>query len=271
MQQRFDGRMDEIAMARIREFAPTDGQPYWLAFSGGKDSCVLMDLTKRSGVIFEAVYNVTGIDPPEVLAFMREHHPDVRWIRPDRPFFVRLLERGFPTRKARWCCEFYKEGRRQDGQIQDGGRTVLTGVRAAESIRRRNRGMVSQYHRGTIRKTMVNPIIDWSESDVWTYIREHKLPYCSLYDEGWSRLGCILCPQNRESWREAERWPRFAAAWRRAFVALWQKHAGLQERWSSPDVLFETWMDRDAPLHGDLTTDAECELFTGAGCERKPS
>ena len=92
----------EAAALRLSE----DG--YWLAFSGGKDSIVILDLARQAGVAFKAVYNVTTIDPPELVRFIKREHPDVEWNRPRIPMLLKLSEstNGPPTRAARWCSAF---------------------------------------------------------------------------------------------------------------------------------------------------------------------
>ena len=59
--------------------------------------------------------------------------------------------------------------------------------------------------------TLINPIIDWTTDEVWEFIREYNVPYCSLYDEGFKRLGCIGCPMASKQMREYEfeRWPKY--------------------------------------------------------------
>lgn len=70
--------------------------------------------------------------------------------------------------------------------------------------------------------TLINPIIDWTNGEVWEFIREYNIPYCSLYDEGFDRLGCIGCPMSSRADREKEfeRWPKYKAAYMRAFKKL---------------------------------------------------
>ena len=237
------GLDDKVAKSieRIKAFEPPEG--YYLAFSGGKDSVVCKALLDMAGVKYEAVYHVTSVDPPELVRFIKEKHPDVvREVPRDKdgkPITMwNLIPRKHrpPTRVARYCCEELKES-------GGDGRMTITGVRWAESPRRRdNHGIVTVMNVGDRmaidfgsedfrrakssvvlvndnedsrrlveqcykrKKTTVNPIIDWSDEDVWGFIKKFNVPYCSLYDEGFSRLGCIGCPMASQRERERESW-----------------------------------------------------------------
>lgn len=133
----------QTAIERLRAFEPKD-RPYWLAFSGGKDSCVILELAKMAGVKFEAHYNVTSVDPPELVRFVKREHPEVSFDIPHdkngKPISMwsLLKERATPpTRIARYCCEKLKES---SGK----GTITITGVRWAESVNRKtNQGMVT--------------------------------------------------------------------------------------------------------------------------------
>jgi phosphoadenosine phosphosulfate reductase len=94
----------EIAIKFLQDHEPEEG--YFLGFSGGKDSIVLYDLAVRSGVNFKAYYSATGIDPPEVVKFIRDQYPDVEWLRPKTSFWTAIKNKGFPTKMARWCCDY---------------------------------------------------------------------------------------------------------------------------------------------------------------------
>jgi len=100
-----------------------------------------------------------------------------------------------------------------------------------------------------LRKRMLHPIIDWSDDDVWGFIRQEQVPYCSLYDEGFDRLGCILCPSECNPDRiqmQMDRWPQFVKAYINTFdklVAL-RKEAGRKCTWANGQELFDWWVDR---------------------------
>ena len=199
----------ETAVERLRYFEPDDG--YYLAFSGGKDSVVIHDLAMKAGVRFDAHYNVSPIDPPEIHQFIKRYYQSVVWDIHAKNFWKRFMYEGPPLRTQRWCCELIKEA---GGK----GRLVLTGIRWAESSRRRGRMLFEPcFHEA--RTFYLHPIIDWSTEDVWAYIRDNGLAYCKLYDEGFTRLGCVLCPYagNRDTARALIRFPKLVRVWQHAF------------------------------------------------------
>ncbi len=245
MQRLLNGQtIDEVAIERLRQFADVANAKhdngYMLAFSGGKDSVVILDLARRSGVKFEAVYNLTTVDPPEVVKFVKATE-GVRISRPEMTMWQLVRKKGMPPlRHARYCCEVMKE---RNGE----GRFVITGVRWEESSRRSNRKMVESCYRNPRSETQyLNPIIDWTTGDVWQYIRDRGLPYCSLYDEGWKRVGCVLCPMCADPQREIRRWPKLAAAWKRAIVSTWRPDdPRLQKKFPSGEAYWQWWLQRN--------------------------
>ena len=76
--------------------------------------------------------------------------------------------------------------------------------------------------------TLINPIIDWTTDEVWEFIREYKIPYCCLYDEGFKRLGCIGCPMGTVKHRmmEFERWPKYKNLYLIAFGKMIENRGG---------------------------------------------
>ncbi|MGB4291857.1 MAG: hypothetical protein WBJ37_03110 [Bacteroidales bacterium] len=119
----------KIAIGRLQTFEPPEG--YYLAFSGGKDSQCIYHLAKEAGVKFDAHYNVTGIDPPELVYFIRENYPDVSFDKPGTTMWELIIKNNCPpTRIQRWCC---RELKKHGGE----GRICVAGIRWAESTRRK--------------------------------------------------------------------------------------------------------------------------------------
>lgn len=195
-----------------------------------------------------------------------------------------------PTRIARYCCEKLKES-------GGDGRMTVTGVRWAESVNRRyNQGIVSVFgeHKGEVpdgfklsvrrkslilvndntdsrrlveqcyrrRKTSVNPIIDWTDAEVWEFIQAEHIPHCELYHEGYDRLGCIGCPMASTRSRERDflRWPKYKQAYLTAFGRMIERRrkrhaddpsrpiwrAGAQDvNNPTPMDVFNWWMEYD--------------------------
>ena len=257
---------ERMAIERLKSFEPADG--YYVAFSGGKDSQCVYHLCKLGGVKFDAHYAITSVDPPELVRFIRRQYPDVIWERQHdkdgKPITMWNLIASHtlpPTRKVRYCCAHLKE---PGGE----GRVVVTGVRWAESNNRKlthgvvgfrgkpvstqkianevgadyklnkhgdvilnddndeNRRMVEQCYR--TRKTMVNPIVDWTDEDVWWFLNKYNIPHCELYDQGFTRLGCIGCPLSGSGnmIRDFERWPKYKELYIRAFQRMIDNHPG---------------------------------------------
>ena len=259
-QLNFEGKNKvEVSIMRLREFEPlTKGEGFYFADSYGKDSCAVERLLDMADVKHDAHYSKGGIDPPELVLFGREYHPDTFIERPEMSVWKGVMIHGMPRRQSRWCCELIKEK-------HGSGRIVVTGIRWAESSRRRQRPMLEavKYHPKRKSGTFLHPIIDWPDSQVWAYIHSRNVTYCNLYDEGWKRLGCVGCPMVRDT-KAGLRWPKTLDIWRRGIFAWYRRKQ--PERWSSPQALWEAWLDRDRSLMGDIRED-ECTLFDSFGSE----
>jgi phosphoadenosine phosphosulfate reductase len=93
-------------------------------------------------------------------------------------------------------------------------------------------------------------MIDWTDAEVWEFIRSENIPYCSLYDEGWHRLGCIGCPVAGKHGREREfaRWPRVKMAYIKAFdrmLAERERRGKESPNWMNGQDVFNWWMGYD--------------------------
>lgn len=268
----------ELAIERLRAYEPEEG--YFVAFSGGKDSVVVKALCDMAGVKYDAHYNVTSVDPPELVQFVKTFD-DVQMDSPkdkdgNRITMWNLIPKKKmpPTRIVRYCCQELKE---TNGK----GRVTVTGVRWAESAnRRKNQGGVTIFDKSAkkvlddagidyidtdrggmvlnldnadtrsamelcyrTRKTLINPIIEWEDEDVWEFINTYNIPYCKLYDQGYKRLGCVGCPMSYHKKEELERYPKYKQAYLRAFQRMLEEiwKTGGDTSWKTAEDVMEWW------------------------------
>lgn len=248
-------KAEKIALSYDQE----DG--FYLAFSGGKDSQALLHMAQLAGVKFRAHMNLTSVDPPEVIRFVRTNYKEVEMNKPHKSIFRIAVEKQIlPTQRVRWCCAEYKEN-------AGAGKVTLIGIRRKESSRRAKRNEVEISNRkfsgslddfeeyrqeqkakrarrrskkdgvnitnadneqtlGCINgkeSLLISPIINWSERDVWEFLNDVvSVPHCSLYDEGWKRIGCIGCPMSSRKQKlfEIKRYPHVKRNWIKAIKAI---------------------------------------------------
>ena len=234
---------------------------FYLAFSGGKDSQVLYHLSKESGVKFTTHMNLTSVDPPEVIRFVKNKYPDVKLIKPKISIFDMAIKKHIlPTMKFRWCCAEYKE---TSGE----GRVTLIGIRRSESVRRSKRNELeisknklsvnfdqfSEHEEKIVScvngkdKVIISPILNWSERDVWDFIRDRKLEYCKLYDEGYKRIGCILCPMSsyKQCLRDTERYPHVKQKWINTIKKLTELgYFNRSKTKENTEIKFDWWISK---------------------------
>lgn len=201
-----------------------DNQVIEVAYSGGKDSDVILQLTKESGIPYRAIYKNTTIDPPKTIAHVKSKGVEI--VNPKKSFFQLVADNGFPSRKMRYCCRELKEYKILD--------KVILGVRQAESRKRKERYTEPTRCRVYSKKEeteQILPIRDWADEDVAEYIADRKIQCHPLYyDEQGDfhverRLGCVGCPlQSRKKRIQAfiEN-PRFLKAWIIAGQKYWNK------------------------------------------------
>lgn len=263
-------RKVDYSIALLRKAEPLalkmhpDG--FHLAFSGGKDSQVLYHIAKMAGVKFKAHMQITTLDPPELMQFIRKNYPDVQLHRPEINFY-KLIEKKkmLPLRQSRYCCAYLKE--------QAGAGTVtLLGVRKEESAKRAARSEVERIHSnpekravnldqfnvnseqehsciGGEDKIVVSPIFKWSKADVWNLIRGNGIEYCKLYDEGFHRIGCLFCPMasKRERARARKRYPGFERLIKRSIQKLIDEHGYFNNYEATADEIFNWWLSDRNP------------------------
>lgn len=241
------------------------------AFSGGKDSQCCYHLCKDAGIDFHAQYSVTRFEPPELIRFIRENYPDVTFRRAYKDsLFNCIKRRGLPNRFFRWCCDA-KHVKTEGYDI------AVIGVRSAESLRRaKNWRFFGQKQDRTY---YVCPIFDWTDNDVWEYLNSKNLPHCSLYDEGYNRIGCVLCPLSMKNHdKDLARYPKTVSLLRNAFFAYYEEmrkkqfttKRGVFVRYlanTPKEELFENWVRGGMHVLSDTRSaegDEQC-LFAGTG------
>lgn len=224
--------------------------PLTVGYSGGKDSDVILQLAKESGVPFRVTHNLTTADPPDnvyyirgVFRKLREEGIDCRINVPRRSLWRIMRETlVIPSRIMRVCCRELKERKMPDAPY------IVTGVRWAESAGRRAKSGIAMVYTASDRTArpdkggllttddassrrlfeqcamrgvrVLNPIIDWSDSDVWSYLRDRGIEGNPLYKEGWTRVGCVGCPLAGRRAREIAfaRYPKLYKAWHDAIA-----------------------------------------------------
>jgi phosphoadenosine phosphosulfate reductase len=158
---------------------------------------------------------------------------------------------------VRWA----ESAKRKNGQglVRLVGKTVKRGLVLNTDNDEARRMVESCYRTQT---TMVNPIIDWLDEDVWEFIRTERIPYCGLYDEGFKRLGCIGCPMNTRAEAELRRYPKYREAYLRAFDRMLKRRLELGKtnwEWGSVEEVMDWWIGKQPKKQ--LPGQMEIELF----------
>ncbi len=282
--------LEHQAIARLQEASKLSEfyyqKPLLLAYSGGKDSEVCLELCRRAGVPFEVIYNITTVDAPETFYHVRQtfHQLELNGVKckmltprhkgqPTSMWSLILQNLGPPTRIMRYCCRVLKEGTTP-------GRCVVLGVRKCESTGRSN-AQVAEVFGKTKKEVLafdfdngderiiapcqlkaeikIHPIVDWTDWEVWSFLKEAKIEINPCYSMGFSRVGCIGCPMARKTrYTEFRQWPKFENLYRRAFARMLEerKAQGKPCQWKTADDVFRWWMD-------DKNLDGQLDIFGG--------
>lgn len=175
------------------QMAKTHGQPLEVAYSGGKDSDVILELIRMAGVEYRAIYKNTTIDPPLTIKHVKDMRVEI--MRPKKSFRELIYNKGFPSRVRRFCCSELKEYKILD--------YCVIGVRREEIRKRAERYHEPEVCRVYSKNKKVRqylPILEWTSDDISEFIAERKIKCHPLYyDEQGKfhperRLGCLCCP-----------------------------------------------------------------------------
>lgn len=266
----------------LKSFEP-ETEPYCLCYSGGKDSDVIRILADLAGVNHDIVHNHTTVDMPETVRYVRSI-PNVIFNYPDKSMWQLIVDKGMPpTRLMRYCCSELKE---RGGK----GRVKITGVRWAESKSRKessdvvriigkpkttqkfaddigadykvtkqqglilnddndeSRRMVEHCYRTT--STMINPIVNWTDDDVWEFLKYYGCQSNPLYQCGFKRIGCIGCPMaGKHRYTEFRLYPKYKNLYIKAFDRMLARSKELGKSykldWQTGSDVFKWWMEED--------------------------
>lgn len=287
-----DTKKEKRAIEYLRAFEPKT-EPYYLCYSGGKDSDCIRILASLSGVKHDIVHNLTTVDAPETIKYIKSI-PDVIIDRPPLTMWELIVKNKMPpTRLTRYCCEGLKE---RGGK----GRVKITGVRWAESNNRKNnsdvvkvigkpkstqklaeemgvdyditekggivlnndndadRRFVERCYRTT--STMLNPIVDWSDEDVWDFLHHYGCESNPLYKCGRSRIGCIGCPMaNGKGQKEHfAMYPKYKEQYIRTFEKMLDARRAvgmkIDAAWRDGEAVMKWWIG-DNPLQCEFDLD----------------
>lgn len=281
------GKVDKVKIAidRIKMFDPiTTGlmdEAYYVAYSGGKDSDAIRILCELSGVKFDLVHNLTTVDAPETVSYIRSI-PGIKITRPKYSMWELIVKKKIPpTRIIRYCCKYLKEHGGHD-------RFVITGVRWEESsIRRNNRNSLEILPKNLKNKIILNadndesrrlfetckmngkrvlnPIVDWTTNDVWEFLDYYGCKSNPLYYEGYNRIGCIGCPMGskKQQEKEFERWPKYKISYLKSFekMLIARENEKYQNYlWPDAEAVYNWWISDKPKLR---INEGQYELWEG--------
>ncbi|WP_456472102.1 phosphoadenosine phosphosulfate reductase domain-containing protein [Methanocaldococcus sp.] len=210
------------------------------SFSGGKDSGVSTLLANEVIKDLEVIFINTGLEFPDTVKFVKDFAKkyDLNLtILKGGDFWEHLDKEGIPTKDNRWCntvCklnplrEYFKKYRLV---------YTINGSRRFESFAREK---LSYEKRGLIENQInVFPILDWKGTDVWSWIYLNDIYYNPLYDKGFERIGCYLCPAmlNSEFLRVKELYPNLFNKW----------FNYLKKYYSEDEILRGFWRYKELP------------------------
>lgn len=284
--------LEKISIERLCEGAMMSEhyyqKPLLICYSGGKDSEIIVDLALKSGIDFEVQHSHTTADAPETVYHIRKRFKELEekgikctinmpYYKGQRVSMWSLIpiKKMPPTRLMRYCCSVLKETAGRN-------RCIVTGVRRAESVKRKSSGVVEVKHTDINKRIIINNdndekrqivercqmqekiaynvIVDWDNDTIKDYIDSEHIDCNPLYQCGFNRVGCIGCPiANKKRQLEFARYPRYRDLYIRAFdkmVEIRKSEGKGSYSWNNGVDVFHWWM-QDGVLPGQMSIDGE--------------
>lgn len=182
---------------------------FHVAFSGGKDSAVLLDLVKKAlpKDSFVVIFGDTGMEFPDTYDVVKKTQEQCE--KDGTHFYIAKSHFnpeeswkifGPPARVLRWCCSVHKSTPQTIKMREITGKNNYTGldyvgVRAHESVARSTYEFES-YGKKQKGQYSFNPILEWTSAEIWLYIYINKIFINEAYKKGNSRAGCLFCPMS---------------------------------------------------------------------------
>ncbi|MDR0705542.1 MAG: phosphoadenosine phosphosulfate reductase family protein [Planctomycetaceae bacterium] len=200
-------------LKRIKEmFIQYQNHITYIAFSGGKDSVVLLDLCHRVlPLSVPVVFSDTDMELPDtykVWEKIQKRYPDRKFMRvqANKSAIENWQLFGPPSRVLRWCCSVHKStpailALRNPSISKDFNSAskllCFVGVRKDESVRRSEYEDIGDGKKNS-NQTQATPILEWSAHEIWFYILQKNLIINKAYRKGLQRVGCVLCPMSSD-------------------------------------------------------------------------
>lgn len=188
---RFEGQPVEALAWAAERF------PKRVSFSTGfgAEGCVIVHLISRNELDVDVFTLDTGLLFPETYALWRRleerYGLTIRAVRPAETVAEQAQTQGerLWEREPDRCCAMRKVAPLE--QALEGMDAWITGIRREQSTSRENaRKIEIDTRRGVVK---VQPLVDWTNRDVWRYIWKNSIPYNPLHDHGFPSIGCVPC------------------------------------------------------------------------------
>ncbi len=266
---------------------------FYNTFSGGKDSQALYYIVKMSGVKFQTHMSLTSVDPADVVRFVKTEYPSVIRHKPQISIYKKAIEIGLlPTMIRRWCCAEYKEiggagkvkligirseesvkrskrnevevsAKKFSGNIEEFKEWSNKQIERKKKRKLKNQDEFSVKNDNEVRcikgkdSIIISPIFDWTQKDVWYFLNNIvKAPHCKLYDEGKTRIGCIMCPMSslKQIQKDIEKYPYVKKKWIEAIKEMRRNGIFNYKYTDNPNAtedeiaenLFDYWISKES-------------------------